>query len=164
MGGNLGDVRAHLQSALAGLNVLPGTNVQAVSSVYRTTPVDAGGPDYLNAVALVQSALGPVELLHALQKLEIDHDRARSYQNAPRTLDLDLLWYGDARRQSEHLTLPHPRMMQRAFVLTPLTEVLSALPADADAALQAAMPNATARLALEKTQGIEKLGPVDALG
>lgn len=158
MGGNLGDVQARLRSALAGLNALPGTCVEGVSSVYKTTPVDASGPDYLNAVAVLQSALGPLELLHALQGLEIAHDRTRDYQNAPRTLDLDLLWYGDVRRQSARLTVPHPRMMQRAFVLTPLAEVLQALPGDADAALCAAMPDAGVRHILEKDQGIARLG------
>ncbi|MGC4060701.1 MAG: 2-amino-4-hydroxy-6-hydroxymethyldihydropteridine diphosphokinase [Aquabacterium sp.] len=158
MGGNLGDVQAHLRSALAGLDALPGTRVEAVSSVYKTTPVDAGGPDYLNAVAVLESALGPLELLHALQGLETAHDRTRDYQNAPRTLDLDLLWYGDARRQTARLTMPHPRMMQRAFVLTPLAEVLQSLPADADAALRAAMPSAPDRQALEAAQGIALLG------
>jgi 2-amino-4-hydroxy-6-hydroxymethyldihydropteridine diphosphokinase len=161
MGGNLGDVQAHLCSALAGLDALPGTSVEAVSSVYKTSPVDAGGPDYLNAVAVLQSALGPLELLHALQGLEIAHDRTRDYQNAPRTLDLDLLWYGGVHRQSTSLTVPHPRMMQRAFVLTPLAEVLQTLPGDTDAALRAAMPDAPARQALEAAQGIAVLGPLD---
>jgi 2-amino-4-hydroxy-6-hydroxymethyldihydropteridine diphosphokinase len=161
MGGNLGDVQAHLRSALAGLNALPGTAVEAVSSVYKTTPVDAGGPDYLNAVAVLRSSLGPLELLHALQGLEIAHDRTRDYQNAPRTLDLDLLWYGDVRRQSARLTVPHPRMMQRAFVLTPLAEVLQVLPGDAETALRAAMPDAPVRQMLETAQGIALLGALD---
>ena len=161
MGGNLGDVRAHLLSALAGLDALPGTNVEAVSPVYRTKPVDADGPDYLNAVAAIQSALGPVELLHALQGLEIAHDRERSYQNAPRTLDLDLLWYGNVRRQTAHLSVPHPRMTQRAFVLTPLVDVLNTLDASADAALLAFMPDEARRTALAQAQGVTEAGTLD---
>jgi 2-amino-4-hydroxy-6-hydroxymethyldihydropteridine diphosphokinase len=161
MGGNLGEVKANLQSALSGMHGLPGTSVERVSPLYRTKPVDAGGPDYLNAVAVIQSALGPVELLHALQGLETSHDRERPYQNAPRTLDLDLLWYGHVRCQTPALTLPHPRMMQRAFVLTPLADVLSAPGPDADANLLAAMPDDASRAALSQAQGVAAAGALD---
>lgn len=163
LGGNLGDVQARFRAALAGLHGLPGTRVEAVSSLYRTRPVESSGPDYLNALATLQSALGPRELLHALQALELAHDRARPYQNAPRTLDLDLLSYGGYRCHSAELTLPHPRMMARAFVLAPLAEVMSALgaPGDVDAAVGQALPDAAARLALAQSQGIERLGPLD---
>lgn len=155
MGGNLGDVRANLQSALSGMGQLPGTTLEGVSSLYRTKPVDAGGPDYLNAVAVLRSALGPCELLRALQRLECAHERERPFQNAPRTLDLDLLWYGSVERHNHALTLPHPRMMQRAFVLVPLAEVLAALAAPQDA-LAAAMPPPQEITALAAQQGIEK--------
>lgn len=158
LGGNLGDVRAQVQSALAGLNALPGTQVEAVSSLYQTAPVDATGPDYLNAVASVQSALGPQELLSALLTLELAHDRQRPYRHAPRTLDLDLLCYGQAQRDSASLSLPHPRMMQRAFVLEPLAELLAQLrPQHPDGTPWPTLPNAAERLALSQTQGIERV-------
>ena len=165
MGGNLGDVRAHLLSALAGLNQLPGTRVEAVSSLYQTRPVDAGGPDYLNAVAAIQSSLGPHELLSALMALEAAHDRSRSYQNAPRTLDLDLLWFGAAQRHTPRLTLPHPRMSGRAFVLEPLAEVIDCLkavpggsPGVSAAACWPDLPDLATRQGLAAAQGIALFG------
>jgi 2-amino-4-hydroxy-6-hydroxymethyldihydropteridine diphosphokinase len=158
MGGNLGDVLANLQSALGGMHSLPGTLVEAVSPLYCTEPVEASGPDYLNAVAVIQSSLGPMELLHALQRLETAHERERPYQNAPRTLDLDLLWYGNLRRQTPELTLPHPRMMLRAFVLIPLAEALAALGDNADAALLAEMLDKATRAALAQEQGVTEAG------
>lgn len=163
LGGNLGDVQARLRAAMAGLHALPGTRIEAVSALYRTRPVESSGPDYLNAVAVLQSCLGPRELLHALQSLELAHDRVRPYQNAPRTLDLDLLSYGGYSCHSPLLTLPHPRMMARAFVLEPLAEVLSGLggPGDTGATPDLALPDAATRLALAQSQGIERLGPLD---
>jgi 2-amino-4-hydroxy-6-hydroxymethyldihydropteridine diphosphokinase len=178
MGGNLGDVRANLLSALDGMTALPGTSVSAVSSLYRTRPVDAEGPDYLNAVAVLTSALGPEELLRAMQRLELQHDRERPFVNAPRTLDLDLLWYGGVHRQRPWLTLPHPRMMQRAFVLIPLAEVLDRMASEAapnaasanagharqdpDDMLRASMPGVQARAAMSGQQGIENIGALRA--
>lgn len=157
MGGNLGDVAARLQDALRGLADLPGTQVESVSALYRTKPVDASGPDYLNAVAVLQSSLGPHELLQALLALELTHDRERPYQNAPRTLDLDLLWYGAYTCQTRSLTLPHPRMMQRAFVLLPLAEVLKSLAGHE----MPVLPDAAAVAALAQAQGIEPAGLLD---
>lgn len=156
LGGNLGEVQAQLQAALSALNALPGTRVEAVSSLYRTRPVEADGPDYLNAVATLQSALGPRELLRALHALEHAHDRQRPYQNAPRTLDLDLLAYGAYRCNTPALALPHPRAMARAFVVEPLSELIASL---GDAALPAelTLPDAAARHALAQEQGIERL-------
>jgi 2-amino-4-hydroxy-6-hydroxymethyldihydropteridine diphosphokinase len=155
MGGNLGNVQAHLASALVGLAGLPGTSVEAVSSLYKTRPVDAGGPDYLNAVVSVQSCLGALELLHALLALEMQHDRTRPFRHAPRTLDLDLLWYDGLTLDLAELTLPHPRMMQRAFVLVPLNEVLDGLPQDEDVTLRASLPTYDACRMLAQQQGIE---------
>ena len=157
LGGNLGDVQARLRAAVAGLHGLPGSCVEAVSSLYRTRPVESSGPDYLNAVAVLQSSLGPHELLRALQALELAHDRERPYQNAPRTLDLDLLSYGGYSCRSAALTLPHPRMMARAFVLEPLAEVLPRLGGPTDLAL----PDEAMRQALAQSQGIERLGLSD---
>lgn len=159
MGGNLGDVTGHLQAALQALNSLPATKLEAASSVYRTKPVEATGGDYLNAVAVLQSALGPVELLHALLKLERVQGRERSYLNAPRTLDLDLLWYGDACRDTADLTLPHPRMLARAFVLVPLTEVLAQLAPPGAPGLSCTLPAQASVAELAARQGVEKLGP-----
>lgn len=155
LGGNLGDVQAHLEAALEGLQALPGTSVAAVSPLYRTRPVDATGPDYLNAVAAVRSALGPAELLRALHRLEAACDRERPYLNAPRTLDLDLLWYGDVSCHTPELTLPHPRMFSRAFVLVPLQDILGRQPEWAPS-LAAAMPGSERLAALAGEQGVEK--------
>jgi 2-amino-4-hydroxy-6-hydroxymethyldihydropteridine diphosphokinase len=123
LGANLGAREAALRGALAGMAALPGTRVLRVSSLYRSAPVDAGGPDYLNAVAEIATTLPPLALLHALQALEQAAGRERPYRNAPRTLDLDILFYGDVRLESTALTLPHPRLHERAFVLLPLAEL-----------------------------------------
>lgn len=155
LGGNLGDVAGQLRSAIAALQNLPWTAVEGVSSVYQTAPVDAAGPDYLNAVVALQSALGPHELLRALLQLECDHDRTRPYRHAPRTLDLDLLWFGGATLNTATLTLPHPRMLQRAFVLEPLSDLLDTQnwpwPEDLP------RPTAQARQVLAQQQGISKI-------
>lgn len=164
MGGNLGDVLARMASALSAIKELPATRLETVSPFYKTRPVEAGGPDYCNAVAVLSCALGPAELLRALLRIEQDHDRERPYPNAPRTLDLDLLWYGGARRSSQALNLPHPRMGQRAFVLQPLADVLAALP-DPEPELAAALPGAAERQVLAEQQGIELLpSPLAGLG
>jgi len=93
------------------------------SSLSACAPVDAGGPDYLNAVVLLDTALEPLALLHAMQAIENAAGRERPYLNAPRTLDLDVLLYGALELCGADLTLPHPRMWQRAFVLLPLSEI-----------------------------------------
>ena len=123
LGANLGDRTAALRTALAALAALPGTRLLRVSSLYRSAPVDAGGPDYLNAVAEIGTQLPPHDLLAALQAIEHAAGRERPYRNAPRTLDLDILLYGDLRLDSATLMLPHPRMHERAFVLLPLAEL-----------------------------------------
>lgn len=123
IGANLGDPAAQVRDALAALAALPGSALAAASSLYRTAPVDAAGPDYLNAVAALDTTLAPHDLLGALQAIEAAAGRARPYRNAPRTLDLDLLLYGAVRSDDPRLTLPHPRMHARAFVLAPLAEI-----------------------------------------
>lgn len=123
VGGNLGDAQATVRQALADLAQLPHSRLLKASSLYRSAPVDAGGPDFINAVVLLQTQLAPLPLLHALQALEQAAGRERPYRNAPRTLDLDLLSHGEVRLDTAELTLPHPRMRQRAFVLLPLAEV-----------------------------------------
>lgn len=127
LGANLGDADAALADALHRLAALPHTRLVARSAVYRTAPIDSSGPDYRNAVAELETALAPVALLHALQAIEQAHGRERPYRNAPRTLDLDLLLYGDRVIDTPELTLPHPRLHERAFVLVPLLEIAPAL-------------------------------------
>ncbi len=127
LGANLGDAQAALRQALQGLAALPQTQLVQASSFYRTAPIDATGPDYVNAVAELRTGLGPYELLAALQELEQAAGRERSYRNAPRTLDLDVLRYGELQQDDPRLTLPHPRMHERAFVLVPLAEIAPGL-------------------------------------
>lgn len=124
LGANLEDPRAQVMRALDELDQVPGTRVVARSSLYRTAPVGyADQPAFVNAVAQVDTALQPKALLRALLDLEQLHGRRRSVPNAPRTLDLDLLLYGDSVIADAELTLPHPRMHERAFVLAPLAEI-----------------------------------------
>ena len=122
-GANLGDAVATVQQALRAVASLPQTQLVSASSLYRSAPYEAQGPDFINAVALVQTQLTPLELLHALQALELQSGRERPYINAPRTLDLDVIFYGDVLLTTPELTLPHPRWHERAFVLQPLAEI-----------------------------------------
>lgn len=148
LGANLGaDLLATLSRAAAALAALPGTRLVALSSAWRSEPVDAGGPDFLNAVAALDTELAPLQLLDALQTIENAQGRERPYRHAPRTLDLDLLLHGQATLDTPRLTLPHPRLRERAFVLRPLLEIAPELaPLAAGAGWQA--------------QRIERLGPI----
>lgn len=123
LGANLGDARRSIDIALAALDALPGTALRARSALYRSAPVDAGGPDYLNAVAELDTSLDARPLLQAMQRIEIAQGRERPFRHAPRTLDLDLLLFDDRRCEDAQLTLPHPRLHLRAFVLQPLAEL-----------------------------------------
>jgi 2-amino-4-hydroxy-6-hydroxymethyldihydropteridine diphosphokinase len=123
VGANLGDARATVGQAIAALDALPGTRLTAQSALFSTAPVDADGDDYVNAVARVSTTLAPPELLTALQALEQDFGRQRPYRNAPRTLDLDILLYGDRIIDTPALTVPHPRLTERAFALIPLLQI-----------------------------------------
>lgn len=123
LGANLGAVRAALDAGFEAIARLPRTALRAASSLYLSAPVDAGGADYLNAVVAVQTRLAPLALLDALQAIERRLGRQRPYPNAPRTLDLDLLLYADLVVAGPRLTLPHPRLHRRAFVLLPLAEI-----------------------------------------
>lgn len=130
LGANLGDSAQALRNAMASIQQLPATQVTRRSSLYRSAPVDASGPDYLNAVVQITTGLCAPDLLAHLQTLERAAGRERHSavpRNAPRTLDLDILLYGSARIESPQLTVPHPRMTQRAFVLLPLAEIAPAL-------------------------------------
>lgn len=123
LGANLGDAAQTLRDALQALAQAPGLRLIKASSLYRTAPIASSGPDYINAVAEVGTTLTAPALLTALQSIENAAGRERPYRNAPRTLDLDLLLYGEARIDSPNLTVPHPRMGERAFVLAPLQEI-----------------------------------------
>ncbi|MBK6008101.1 2-amino-4-hydroxy-6-hydroxymethyldihydropteridine diphosphokinase [Ramlibacter ginsenosidimutans] len=123
IGANLGDAQRTVREAIASLDQMPQTRLLRASRLYRSAPVDAGGPDFINAVAQVDTRLSAPELLAQLQALETAAGRERPYRNAPRTLDLDLLLFGDARIASAALTIPHPRLRERAFVLLPLQEL-----------------------------------------
>jgi 2-amino-4-hydroxy-6-hydroxymethyldihydropteridine diphosphokinase len=124
LGANLGDARATLEAACAELQHLPQTHWVGRSRFYRSAPVDSQGPDYVNAAAAVDTGLTPMALLEALLEIEQRHGRERPYVNAPRTLDLDLLLYGDLQQATgDRLILPHPRGHLRAFVLLPLLEL-----------------------------------------
>lgn len=146
LGANLGNAAAAVRQALHAFNGLPHTRLLAASSLWRSAPVDAEGPDFINAVAQLHTGLTAPDLLAALHALEHQAGRQRPWRNAPRTLDLDLLLYGSARIHSPQLTVPHPRMWQRAFVLRPLAEIApqlvpaSALAAVAQQRLQALPP------------------------
>ena len=124
LGANLGDPLATLQAALTALAGIPAATLGAASSMYRTAPVGLRNqPDFVNAVAKLHTTLSPQQLLEALFDIEAQFGRSRSVPNAPRTLDLDLLLHGETTSQDRNLTLPHPRMHLRAFVLVPLLEI-----------------------------------------
>lgn len=127
LGANLGDRGEALLQALRAMAALPQTQLLAVSSLYSSAPVDATGPDYLNAVAALQTQQSPEAFLQALQTLELAAGRERPYRNAPRTLDLDILLWGNAQLDTPALTVPHPRMYERAFVLLPLAQLDASL-------------------------------------
>ncbi len=137
LGANLGDAQGTVRAAMDQVARLPQTQLVAASSLYRTAPVDSSGPDYINAVMAVDTGLTATELLQAMQQIELQAGRERPYRNAPRTLDLDLLMYGELVQDDAALTLPHPRMVQRAFVLVPLHEIAPGLVTGAQLAAMA---------------------------
>jgi len=123
VGANLGNAARTVEYAIAQVHGLPRCELAARSSLYRSAPVDAQGPDYINAVIAVETRMPAIELLSGLRGIEMAAGRKRPYHNAPRTLDLDLLLYGQAIIDTEQLSVPHPRMWERAFVLLPLAEI-----------------------------------------
>ena len=123
LGANLGHARQSIDSAILALGKLPETLLVGRSSFYKSAPFQADGPDYINAVVHLQTRLNAIELLRAFQNVENLAGRERPYRNAPRTLDIDLLLYGDGNIQCPALQVPHPRMRERAFVLVPLSEL-----------------------------------------
>ena len=154
IGANLGHAQHSVQQAMRALDELSLTRVLTCSSLYRTAPLASDpsrptstpGPNYINAVAAVATSLTAPELLLHLQALELAGGRERSYRDAPRTLDLDILLFGSAQMDSAQLVIPHPRMVQRAFVLVPLAEIAPSLVS-------------AAQLAAVADQAIEKLLP-----
>jgi 2-amino-4-hydroxy-6-hydroxymethyldihydropteridine diphosphokinase len=123
LGANLGEPLATLARALDELARLAQSTLVAQSPIYRSAPIEASGPDFFNAVAQLRTGLSAQALLAELQRIETVHGRERSYRNAPRTLDLDLLLFGDECIAEPGLIVPHPRMQQRAFVLRPLADI-----------------------------------------
>ncbi len=124
LGANLAAPRAQVLAAMDELDRLPQTRVTGRSSLYRSAPTGyAAQPDFVNAVARIETGMPAEQLLAELQAIERRHGRERSFPNAPRTLDLDLLLYGETRIESPALSVPHPRMHDRAFVLVPLLEL-----------------------------------------
>ena len=124
LGSNLQQPQQQVQQAFNELASLPKTSLIKHSSLYRTAPVGYDNqPDFINAAAEIETELAPLELLHALLALESTHGRERPFPNAPRVLDLDLLLYDDMVMNTAELTLPHPRMHERGFVLLPLAEI-----------------------------------------
>lgn len=154
LGANLGDAAATLRAATQALAQWPGCRVLGASSLYRSAPVDAGGPDYINAVVALHTGLAPLALLDALQAIEHRFGRQRSYVNAPRTLDLDLLLFGDTVLQTPRLTVPHPRLHRRAFVLQPLLELAPDLEAPG-------LGRLSDHLGATAGQRLQRLGPLN---
>ena len=135
LGANLGDAVASLKQAIASINALPYCSIRKTSSLYKTAPLEtlpghAPGSDYINAVVEIETSLPAPTLLQHLQQIEGAAGRERPHINAPRTLDLDLLLFGSGSIDSANLTVPHPRMWQRAFVLVPLAEIAPELVGD----------------------------------
>lgn len=123
LGANLGDAADTVQAAARELEAAAGVTSLRLSPLYATAPIDSGGPDYVNAVACIATQLPPLALFATLQDIEQRHGRERPYRNAPRTLDLDLLWYDNQHVREPTLIVPHPRMHLRAFVLQPLLDL-----------------------------------------
>ncbi len=132
LGANLGDAVQTVRQAAIAIDALPECSVKNTSSLYKTAPLEtlpghAPGGDYINAVIEIETSLPAPTLLKHLQQIELGAGRERPHINAPRTLDLDLLLYGSGSIESKDLTVPHPRMWQRAFVLVPLAEIAHGL-------------------------------------
>ena len=123
LGSNLGDSITILENSLTVINSTPGINLEAVSSWYRTKPIGLPQPDYLNGCAILNVRQTPEELLALLQAIELQFGRVRNEKWGARTLDLDIILYDDLIINTSNLTIPHPRMHERAFVLVPLAQI-----------------------------------------
>ena len=125
IGSNLGDRNKNIQDAIEKLRGTQGVEVKKISPIYETDPV--GGPEqpmYLNSVIEIETGLEPMQLLFATQQIEAQLGRKRTVKNGPRTIDLDILTYGDRKIHERDLQIPHPRMNEREFVLKPLRDIL----------------------------------------
>jgi len=152
VGANLDDPESGVRRALGCLGSIVGTRLVTASSLYRTDPVGyLDQPDFVNAVAELETSLDPEALLEQLLMLEKQFGRKRSTRNAPRKLDLDLLLHGDRIMQTKNLTLPHPRMAERAFVLVPLAEI-------APDVMVGALGTAAQLLSAVATDGVKRIG------
>lgn len=140
LGANLGDAHAQVLAAASEVAALGLPGSSSLSALYVSPPWQADGPDYVNAVIGIDTSLTPPHLLEALQAIEAVNGRVRSYTNAPRTLDLDVLLYGNGSVQSPQLTVPHPRMWERAFVVLPLHDVAPHLVSEAQLQAVAGQP------------------------
>lgn len=151
LGSNLQDPQRQVRQALTEISEMPGIQLVRASSLYRTAPVGYDNqPDFINAVAEITTDIPPAALLQALLALETTHGRERPFPNAPRVLDLDLLLYDDLTMHSEELTLPHPRMHSRGFVLLPLAEIAPTLVIPGQGRVDALAPQCL-------DQGVEKI-------
>jgi 2-amino-4-hydroxy-6-hydroxymethyldihydropteridine diphosphokinase len=152
LGANIGDPGKQIRGAIEALGEIPGTRVTRTSSLWRSAPVGyAAQPDFVNAVSEIQTIQEPKALLGELLGIEKRFGRERSFADAPRTLDLDLLLYGDRTIAEQNLQVPHPRMHERAFVLAPLVEIAPEIEIPGKG-------KAAALLAAVSGQKIEKLG------
>ena len=152
IGANLDDPKANVRRAIEVLGNAADIRVMTTSSLYRTAPVGRlDQPEFVNAVVELQTRLDPGALLDKLLSIETEFGRERSTPNAPRVIDLDLLIYDDQYCETEHLTLPHPRMSERAFVLVPLVEIAADISVGA-------LGTAEALLAAISTDGVERIG------
>lgn len=140
IGANLGEARQTVRYAIDQLALLPQTRLCQSSSLFITAPIDSSGDDYINAVAELNTELDALSLLDHLQALELACGRERPYRNAPRTLDLDLLLYGDQQIQHPRLQVPHPRMCERAFVIIPLLQLQATLHVPGQGAIHRFVP------------------------
>ncbi|MGD2140307.1 MAG: 2-amino-4-hydroxy-6-hydroxymethyldihydropteridine diphosphokinase [Burkholderiales bacterium] len=157
IGANLDDPENGVRRAIEALSCLPDTRLVASSSLYRTAPVGfLDQPDFVNAVVELRTALDAHRLLAQLLAIEAQFGRKRSTRNAPRTLDLDLLLYGERQISSEKLTVPHPRMAQRAFVLVPLAEI-------APDVMVGTLGSAAQLLRAVSTEDVERIGAAGTL-
>lgn len=124
LGSNLQDPRQQIKSAIASIQKLHDTHLVDQSSLFRTPPVGyEDQPDFINAVVKITTQLAPENLLEKLQSIENAHHRVREKVNGPRTLDIDILLYGKSVINTQSLTVPHPRMLERAFVIVPLAQI-----------------------------------------
>lgn len=155
IGANLGDARQTLKDAVVCLAQQHTITVVAKSSLYRTAPIDAGGDDYFNCVVKLETCLKAHDLLGLCQRIEHHFGRERPFRNAPRTLDIDVLMFGDAVIDDPDLIVPHPRMTGRAFVLAPLAEIDAQLVIPGQGVVSAFLPGVA-------DQRIEKLRPLCA--